>query len=537
MKLRPNIHIQSLADWSRIRDPTFFAASPHSGTVETRGSPSASFGHRIPAATGTIDDGVFAQWEWDGQRLRVVNDRYGFQPLFWAQLPGSAIAVSPSILTLIAQGASTDLDIGALAVFFRLGYFVGDDTPFRAVRAMPPNVHFEWSGGTLACKGRYPAPARASSISRGDAIDRYIDLFARSMAKRPPAPSPCALPISGGRDSRHILLELHRTGHQPTVCVSALDHPPDPNEDPEVGAALCRELGVQHVVIDQRLSQFDAQVRKNRETSLAASAHGWYLAVADFINGRYGCTYDGIAGDVLSQSKFLTTEFDNAFRSGDSTTICRTLFVRHAANFNSTRLLLSGPLKSALDDSLAEKRLSTEVERHLGRPNPVASFIFWNRTRREIALAPFALLHGVPCVYAPFIDHDLFDFLTTLPSSMLLDHRFHDDAIARAYPRYAHIPYARGTSPNADDRRTRARFAADTARALLFTRRWRLMKNMFPRAKLLASIVPLACSVPWVSSMMIYLHQLESIVYSRGETAPHHGGADRRPRHADCAGR
>lgn len=493
----------------------FFRVGLQAGSIETRGQASAAFGHRIPSGAPAADDGIFADWHWDGTRLVVNNDRYGMYPLFWFRPSGGGVCVSPSLLTLIEQGAPAELDIEALAVFFRLGFFVGDDTPFSAIRTVPPHAVFEWQASGFECRARYPATPRVSSVSRDDAIDEYIDLFARAMAKRAPAPRTCAVPISGGRDSRHILLELHRTGHEPAVCVSALDNPPDPNEDPRIAALLCRELGFNFAVVDQQLSPFDAQLRKNRETHFCAAAHGWYLALADFMNGRFECSYDGIAGDVLSQSKFLNPELDAAFHTRDVATISGALLSMRTAGTHGLDELLKGALKPVLDRDLASNRLAREVEKHLDHPNPVGSFILWNRTRREIALAPYALLSGVPRVYAPFLDHDLFDFLSTLPSGMLLDHRFHDDTIARAYPDFAHVPYVDAAAPLPDDAGVRAAFLARAARRFLLKKPSRLTKNWLPRGKMLASILSGGRMTPWISPFIVYLDQIESIMAER----------------------
>lgn len=493
----------------------FFRVQPADGTAEVCGQPRREFGHQLPSGPHSVADGVFARWHWDDRRLSVTNDRYGFLPLFWFRTAGGGVCLSGSLVTAIEQGAPTELDIEALSVFFRLGFFVGDDTPFAAIKVVPPDALFEWQDGKLECRGRYPAPATPSDVSRDEAIDRYIDLFARAMAKRAPTSNDFAIPVSGGRDSRHILLELHRMGFNPRACVTAMDNPPDPNEDPRVAAILCEALGFRHVIVDQQLSIFAAQRRKNVETHFCASAHGWYLALADFLNHRTPCTYDGIAGDVLSQSKFLSVELDTAFRSGNVDTICGALMSRQAASFPGVRALLGGRLKACLDPGVAKARLARELTRHLDAPNPVGSFIFWNRTRREIALAPYAMLTGVPAVYAPFLDHDLFDFLSALPSRMLMDHRFHDDTIARAYPDFADIPYVDPAAPLPDDAAERAHFLAESARRFLPKKPSRLMKNLSPRAKMLAGALSGGRIRPWISPFIIYLDQLESIMDAR----------------------
>jgi hypothetical protein len=90
---------------------------------------------------------------------------------------------------------------------------------------------------------------------------------------------------------------------------------------------------------------------------------------------------------------------------------------------------------------LAVSRLTAALPHHAGAANPIGSFFFWNALRRDIALAPYAILSDVGCVYSPYLDHDVYDLLASLPAGLLLDKRFHDDAIRRAYPRYATLPY------------------------------------------------------------------------------------------------
>lgn len=501
------------ADWITAR------AAAGEATID--GARHAAFGHYLGARNGAEADGIFAEWHWDGRRLVVRNDRYGLQPLFHACLPDGGIAVSPSLIRLIQLGASTALDFEALSIFFRLGHFVGEDTPFKSIRAVPPNAVFVWEGGKLTCRARYPDAPKAARLSRDDAVDRYIELFAKSIAKRPPVSPRFAVTLSGGRDSRHILLELYRQGFRPGACVSAHIYPPHPNEDFEIASMLCARLGLPHVVVAQRLSTFAAEERKNRQTHFCATAHGWYLALADRLDGQFECLYDGIGGDVLSQSKLLTASLDATFHSGNLHAICNALFARDVSNLAGVDRLVKSGLRACLDPDLARRRLARELGRHLEYPNPLGSFCFWNRTRRGVALAPFSMLQGISTVYAPYLDHHLFDFLVSLPSGMLLDHRFHDDVIARAFPGFADIPYARNIAPHSDDRRQRAHFMREAARRFLLRRPSHIMKNIAPRAKMLASLMSGGHVVPWVSPLIIYLDQLEALVGESAQRTTH----------------
>jgi len=105
-----------LAQWIRV-----------SGGV-AEGDLSCTAGHRVAGRGGTTD-GIYAGWQWNGRTLILEQDRYGFFPLFeWRT--ADAHWVSTDLGTLIERGAPTELDFDALAVFFRIGFFVGSDTPF-----------------------------------------------------------------------------------------------------------------------------------------------------------------------------------------------------------------------------------------------------------------------------------------------------------------------------------------------------------------------------------------------------------------------
>jgi hypothetical protein len=55
-------------------------------------------------------------------------------------------AISSSIPRLIEAGAPIEVDEPALAVFLRLGFFIGDDTPYKHIRALPPGATLVWDG-------------------------------------------------------------------------------------------------------------------------------------------------------------------------------------------------------------------------------------------------------------------------------------------------------------------------------------------------------------------------------------------------------
>lgn len=477
------------------------------GGVTVRGNPAVTLGHRIPRGAGEKPDGVFAAWSWDGRVLRVENDRYGCYPLYYAAAPGE-LRLSPSIPRLLRAGVSREVDETALGVFLRLGYFLGDETPFLAIRAVPPDATFIWRDGQLEVSGRH-AGSPEQTITRRAAIDAYVELFRQAIRRRPPTEE-AVVTLSGGRDSRHILLELCAQGTPPRRCVTTYRSFPSmlgrhaPSEDVELARALAEAVRVEHVVVPQSPSALRAERRKNLLTGFCTDEHGWYVAVADYLTGHATAVYDGIAGDGLSEDPLLDAEGLRLYREGRLGELAdRWLDEREEALL---RTLIPPMWAGAADRDRVHARLVAELRVFAGAPNPVGTFLFWSLTRRETALAPYGLLRGVDLVYSPYLDHDLYDFLTSLPAEMLLDHRFHTETIARAHPRYAAFPYP---SKDAAALRRPVRHRSFTLEVL----REVLARPTAFRATLVPTLLAaLARGAPrWVLPVVVYLMQLEEV--------------------------
>lgn len=409
--------------------------------VTAHGTPACVLGGELGTDGGRRATGIFAEWRWDGTRLEARNDRFGFQPLFFAT-SGTTLWLSPSIPAMLRAGAPAALDDAALAVFLRLGHFLADDTPFAHVRALPPAARLTWEAGRLRVDGGRAERPRLA-IARDAAIDRYAELFRAAVAKDAIDPARTVVPLTGGRDSRHILLELHRAGIPPMECVTVRPAPPKSDEDLTVAAAVAAAVGVPHVVLPVTADRRGDEAEKNRRTSLCVLEHFWEMAVVRHVAGRGVVVYDGIAGDTLSEAKYMSAHRMALMRSGDM----RRYAAEELLGEDYLPALLEPALYRRLARGLALERLEAELRTHADAPNPVGSYRFWNRTRRAVAMAPFGLLAAVATVRAPFLDHDLYDFLASLPGELLVDRTFHSATIARAYPAFVRIAYEDPTAP------------------------------------------------------------------------------------------
>src|SRR5258706_13806379 len=139
----------------------------------------------------------WARWRWDGRAVTVETCRYGLRPLYYHAAPDRFL-IAPSIATLLALGAPTELDAGAVAVYLRFENFLGEDTPFKHIRALPPAATLRWDG-TLSVRGTLHRPP-PQPMARAVAAAEYGRRF-RAPSERA-AGAPDGLPPSRRSGSR-----------------------------------------------------------------------------------------------------------------------------------------------------------------------------------------------------------------------------------------------------------------------------------------------------------------------------------------------
>ena len=312
------------------------------------------------------------------------------------------------------------------------------------------------------------------------------------------------------------------------------NYPPRADEDVRVAAALARALDIPHRVIDQPDSRLRAERQKNLRTSLCTDEHAQFLPLAAALQEREGATYDGLGGDILSAGLMLDEQEIEFAASGRLEEWAEVILDTHCNPLPGEAALsrlLPEPLYARLGRARARERVRAELGRHIEAPNPGGQFYFWNRTRREIALAPYGLLCQEHPVFSPYLDHNLYDFLASLPAIDLLDCRLHTEAIERAYPEYAQIPYEEPYAQDWAGRRSRRffrRWAAETMGALA-RRPSRLVRQSALFPDLGARLLTGGGLVARIGPLAAYLLQLEEVSTPEGARAALESGTGAPP--------
>lgn len=384
-------------------------------------------------------DGTYARWCWNAPRLIAATDRFGIQPLFYAA-DRNTVRISPDVGALLRAGTPRDLDDSALSVFVRVGFFVGDDTPFRHIRAVPAGGTFEWHDGRMETSSGAPR-LLPSDATRDEAIDRFAAMFTDSIQRRLNASAdPVVVPLSGGHDSRHILLALCAAGCQPAGCVTVEPYPPSQADDVALAREIAKRVGVAHVVLPKRADRVAAESEKNALTSFCTDEHVQFLPLRAYCERVRATLFDGLGGDVLSQSQRLDPLLHRLFveRRLDA---AAALIAGHADVIEpALAALLTRDASRRFSRERAIDRLTEQARLYVDDPNPIASFFTATRMRREIALAPCAILDVAGPVWLPFLDVPLASFLLSLPFELVQDRRLHSDLLTRHYPQFRDVP-------------------------------------------------------------------------------------------------
>lgn len=409
-----------------------------------------------------------ASWHWDGQTLRAEVDRYGFRRLFYAPV-GKGIAVADTIRELLQAGADPKYDDAAIAAFLRIGFFLGDDSPFQSIRAFPVGGRLNWSAAAgLSVREHKPVATIDRSLTEREALQGYVEYFRSAVVRSlPQDATTTALPLSGGRDSRHIGLELHRAGFAPGLVVCQKHFSNRANEDARVALTVAAALGWELKISDQTGDPFSAEAIKNNVLEGMAQEHSWYFRTIDQIRSR-GIThvFDGIAGDVLSNGLFCRPEWQQLHDQKNWVELFRsTAFAGSSEQAISTVLAPELARRWCFDSAFA--RWTAEFERHAGEDDPISRFMFWNRTRRCIAPLAQSALPDVELL-TPYLDPRVFDHLSSLPRAMLESRDFHDKAISMAAPAFADLPYEKKGVKGDNARRHHQLLARGMARSPSF---------------------------------------------------------------------
>jgi asparagine synthase (glutamine-hydrolysing) len=173
---------------------------------------------------------AFALWDRNRETLFLARDRLGVKPLHYALLDDGTLVFGSELKSLLAHGGlRRDIDPLAVEEYFALGYVAEPRCIFRQARKLSP-------GHSLCMRRGQPLPAPreywdvrfsvASTISLEDACTELTERLRESVRLRMISEVPLGAFLSGGVDSSAVVATMAGLSVEPVnTCSIAFDDP------------------------------------------------------------------------------------------------------------------------------------------------------------------------------------------------------------------------------------------------------------------------------------------------------------------------
>lgn len=414
------------------------------GGYTVTGDREHTHGLSVPGEDGS-EKGIVGGWRFDGSSLVITPDPFGYLPIFLWQGPATErearIIVGTSPIAVVAAGAPGEPDREELGLWCRFGLCLGERTLFRHVRLTPRGKTLTWTKGvaTVEGPGLPIIPSTIRSVEEG--VQGYCDLFRQAMRRRAPQ-GEFAMPLSGGRDSRMMLLDCIALGRKPKACVTLSGGPESDHPDAIIARELSKRVGVPLVEVEARSRWIESEARKHVTGGLLVLEHTWMMPLWDTLRASYGCWYDGLGCGAITRGDLCKQTCLDRYRRGDWSEFTRE-FASYALGVKDEmlgELAARVPwIEPSFDSAVALVR--EEFARFEGAANPLTAMTFTNWGGRAISLNPYMLCATHPAIHTPFMDVDLVRFLLGYPIELALQDDLQTACVRRMHPEFANVPF------------------------------------------------------------------------------------------------
>lgn len=308
--------------------------------------------------------GMFAYAIWDKprQRLLLARDRFGKKPLYYAS-SGGDFYFGSELKCLAGLPISYKLDTEALQLYFVFGYLLEPDSPYKAIRKLPPSswLLFDAASGTLHQETYWKPAAPCSAPTHGltpeKARAELRQLFDESVRIRMIADVPLGAFLSGGIDSSSVVASMALQSPEPVRTFSIGFEESRFNELP-YARTVAEKYRTEHhecVVRPNSVDLVHLLVRSFDEPFGDSSAIPTYI-VSEFARRHVKVALSGDGGDELFAG-YESFALVNKYRKLDAFPVV----LRHLLGALADRL----PYKSRGKNFLRMLSRSTPLERYL----------------------------------------------------------------------------------------------------------------------------------------------------------------------------
>lgn len=375
---------------------------------------------------------LIAAWNDVSREWHLWTDRLGVLHAYFGSNGGRA-AIGTSFYAVSRAAEATRIDLAAVGAFFQFGFFPGSSTYYEEVSLLPAGSHcvFDENGAPRLTE-RYwnwvhqPRPADQYS----DAVDEFASVF-HQVVDQNAAEGTCALPLSGGLDSRSLLSAVTKDGWRPgNVWTYSYGYSPASIEN-KIAGELASRAGLSHESYTIGPYLFDAADRVVQAVEgFQEITQTRQAAVMPVVKDHATSILCGHIGDIFLDDMGVTADAQDlrAFVSKKMRKKGSGWFAQNAAWITAgvadeqvrSRLQSLGGIEDA-DFRVKALKLDTWV------------FRWTNASLRMFQSAAYPRV--------PFYDGRLVDFFMTVPTEWVAGRRMQIDYLKRYAPTLAKVTW------------------------------------------------------------------------------------------------
>lgn len=390
-------------------------------------------------------DGYHAAVVYDAERgLTLGSDLIGMFPVYWWASGEVLLAGSSPELLRLHPCFSSSVDIEGLAAMLLTMYSVDGRTLLTGVRRLAPG-HLLRAGPGLQPREvenyRLPTSDRYHEMPFSSQAELLHEVLVDAVRRHLPRDEPCALSLSGGRDSRLVAGLLEQQGNE----VTAVTFGERGDMEMRCARGVARATGFAHrtLPLDVDSNGRCAELHAtwfHCTTGFGALAHWGSAARMDDLPPRLATGYvmDPIVGgthiswayDKVNRRMSFDSFFARVNAHGVAEETLRTLFAGRGANeLVDTAKATVRRNYDAYSDIESQRAWCFDIHHrqrfHVGNPPWFFSFATWP--------------------VQPAVDRRVLEVAGGLPLATLAERRAQDEVIKRFFPRLAELPLDRNS--------------------------------------------------------------------------------------------
>ena len=412
---------------------------------------------------------AFAIWDSETETLFLARDRMGKKPLYYSIVNGRHLAFGSEIKALRPWSYfDGKIDRHAIEDFLCSGYVPDPKTIYANVRKLPPAHTFTWRrGGTPQIKPYWDLRTeQGPALSEADASRELIERLSEAVGLRLISDVPLGAFLSGGVDSSAIVASMARLG---TERVKTFTIGFDGSDSGETGYArlMAERYGTDHVesivapdIVDGSGSIFDRIVdvydepfgdnsaqptlkvcaATRKRVTVALSGDGGDEAFAGYRRYLWHVNEQTVRGilpaavrrPIFGALATLYPKLDWAPRMFRAKATFRELTLNSADAYCESVSAINAELRAGLYTKSFRSELqgyhAQEVLRHWMRACPddrpliqaqYADLKTWLAGRMLVKVDRASMANSLE-VRNPFLDHEFFQWATSLPPKLKL---------------------------------------------------------------------------------------------------------------------